>query len=102
MLDIKVTECYYHRNGISGVGFYALSFNWTEHLNDQRYAIATVSSDDFERYMKKKNCNPETRVLCFGHTGGVDLNNTMRGDYFHEALCEWLVLNPNNRVSFSK
>lgn len=98
---ITVTECRYHRNGISGIGFYAIRFSWMDEGRED-HAIATVSSEDTAKYDKKVSHNPETRVLVFGHDGGLDLNRTMRGDYFHEDLCEWLHRNPTKRTNWVK
>lgn len=83
----KVFDTQYHRNGVSGVGFYAIHFSYVED-SVTRNAIATVSSNDFDKYLNKEPYDPETRVLMFGPLGGIDISETMRGDYFNDQLMD--------------
>lgn len=105
MEHLDVTECEYHRNGVCGIGFYTLIFSYTE-SGTKSYALATVSGDDFQEYLSKgrkdRDVNHQTRILLFGRTGGVDIHNTMRGDWYHDDLCEWLKRNPTKRTTYKK
>lgn len=90
---IKILESHYHRNGISGVGFYATSITWVED-GKVNNAVATVSASDVEDWKAKRPHDPQTRVLMIRHTptgGSVDLADTMRGDWFHDEMCKQLV-----------
>jgi hypothetical protein len=80
----------YHRNGIAGLGFYAVSFTYEE-MGEKITAIATVDANDVEAYAKQEPHDPGTRVFRFGRTGGINLAEHMRGDHFHDALCEAIV-----------
>lgn len=91
-LKIKVQRCDYHRNGITGISFYAVWFTYTED-GIKESAVATVDADQVEkeRCGGAQNYNPGTRVLMLDEVGGVDLQRTMRGDHFHKELCEWII-----------
>ena len=82
----------YHRNGISGIGFHALHIKWPEegYVAD-REAVVTINGFDVENRITKKPHDPDTRVLMLDEMGGVDIEQTMRGDHFHEALIDWLI-----------
>ena len=91
---IKVLDSQYHRNGIGGIGFYAMSITWVED-GEIRYAVATVSADDVENWRNKNRHDPQTRVLVISHTptgACVNINDTLRGDWFHDELCKYLVV----------
>jgi hypothetical protein len=88
--DLEVTSCVWHRNGISGIGFYAMEFKWKEEgYSGKQRAIATVDYYDVEKHGKEPY-DPGTRVLMMRNDGSIDTSDTMRGDYFHEALVLWI------------
>ena len=91
--DITVKDACYHRNGVGGIGFFAVEFSFKGDDDSTRFAVATVCSQDVAtvgRGMQVRN--PATRVLMFGERAGVlDITETMRGDCFHEALCAYLL-----------
>jgi hypothetical protein len=89
-LKIKVINAVGHRNGICGIGFYAVDFTFHED-GKTREAIATVSFQDVENFRKNKPHDPSTRVLMLCDAGGVDIEQTMRGDHFHDELCKFLI-----------
>lgn len=76
----------YHRNGIGGIGFYAVVFSYEED-GIQRSAVATVDANDVDAAEEGKLHDPGTRILMVCPAGGIDIEETMRGDHFHEALC---------------
>jgi hypothetical protein len=96
--QFTVHRCVYHRNGISGIGFYALHIEWPEdgytHL---REAVVTVDGHDVDNFRDKKPHDPATRVLMLDNVGGVDIDDTMRGDWFHEALINWIIEDHHKR-----
>jgi hypothetical protein len=85
--NFKMHDLTYHRNGITGKGFYACSFSADV---DGRFeqGIATVDADDIDVSVGEKFINPGTRVLMVGNGGGIDVTRTMRGDHFHPWLRE--------------
>lgn len=87
---MKIINHCYHRNGISGVGFYAIEFKYLEN-GKERHAIGTVSSDDIKAIRDGTPYDPETRILMLGEDGGVDIEETMRGDHFHNQLCKFIM-----------
>ena len=94
--NLQVSQSVYHRNGISGIGFYALAFSYEEEEENGKIytAIATVSERDLENFRGDHSHDPDTRVLMLTQVGsisGIDLTATMRGDYFHVDLCRWLI-----------
>lgn len=90
-MKIEVNKAVYHRNGITGIGFWAIHFNYSEDGRREE-AIATVDDDD----VGKKKVNPGTRILMLDENGYVDLERTMRGDHFHNALCDWIIKEARN------
>jgi hypothetical protein len=89
--NIHVIQYVHHRNGMSGVGFYAVNFFWKETPRGAQFeSIATVSTDDLESFRNGVDHDPDTRVLMI-RDGGVDIEQTLRGDNFHKALCEYLI-----------
>lgn len=92
MQNLKVHEKVYHRNGISGIGFYAVEFSYEED-GEEHHAIATVDAYDVENLRDggKKLNNPGTRVLMLDESGYVDIKRTMRGDHFHKQLCDYII-----------
>lgn len=78
-LRIKPKRLKYHRNGVSGIGFYALSFDWhdvstKDHGHD---FIATFEVDEEDQNLKLESC----RVL-----NPKDIMNCWRGDNFADAI----------------
>lgn len=89
-MNLKILKCVYHRNGISGIGFYAVEFKYVED-GRERHAIGTVDSQDIEKTQNNTPpYNPDTRLLMLDEVGGVDIEETMRGDYFHADLVKWI------------
>ena len=87
--DLRVQNCIYHRNGISGIGFWAVEFSYSEDEKTHN-GIATVDDDDVQRFKKQERCNPGTRIIMLrNHTPRIE--ETMRGDKFHTQLCEIIV-----------
>lgn len=90
-MNLKVAKCIYHRNGISGIGFYALEFSYVEE-GRARIGIATVDADDVEIIKKNEPfANPGTRVIMLNKANEPIIEETMRGDYFHAALVDWIM-----------
>lgn len=90
MTDVQILNREYHRNGISGVGFHAIEFTYVED-GLRRRAVATVSAEDVEAFKNGEAHDPQTRVLMFNrNTAKIDVNETMRGDNFHEFFMELL------------
>ena len=88
--DFKVIKGVYHRNGISGLGFWAIDFTWIED-GEQRHAIGTVASDDVEKGLPEGlSYNPATRIIMLNKANEPCIEETMRGDNFHEPLVEWI------------
>ena len=79
-MDIQIQEASFHRNGISGLGFYAIRFqfkpedaekpeNFLATLFDEQGACAVVSLDRIE-----------------SHGVGFAKGNSWRGDHFEGEL----------------
>jgi len=84
-MKLTINNCIYHRNGISGIAFYAVEFYYEE-KDEKGNGIATIDADDLVR---KEPYNPGTRILMLDPwTGGIVVEQTMRGDNFHKPLCE--------------
>jgi len=71
---LEVISHDWHRNGISGEGFYVVHFNWNQPEEICKNMIATVFLN--EKYIA---------VLCLD-----DLSKRWRGDYFEASLREYL------------
>ena len=103
MMKIQLLQTpVYHRNGISGKGFWALSIRWTEDHMPLQYAIATVDGEDVHDWVEGKSHDPATRILTIGAMGGIDIDNTMRGDHFHDDLCAYIATHQKLKVSRNK
>lgn len=91
-MNLTVHQAVYHRNGITGIGFYAITFAYVED-GITREAIATVSDDDVQKVRRNQPHDPSTRVLMFQDNGSglLDISRTMRGDHFHPNLCRYLI-----------
>ena len=90
--DIAVKDACYHRNGVGGIGFFAVEFSFKGDDETTRFAVATVCSQDVATAGRGLQVrNPATRVLMFRGPGALDITETMRGDCFHEALCAYLL-----------
>lgn len=91
----KVHQCVYHRNGVSGEGFWAVIFDAEEHrahedLGSRRF-IATVFDDDVEAWKERRLVNPHCAVFDIGMLAEVGVtfgHNSWRGDHFFAPLCE--------------
>lgn len=99
--NMTIHRVEWHRNGISGVGFYAILFSNKEDGVTGEY-LATVSGDDLEKSRARAEGKPgipaycpETRVIALCPAGGVDIERTMRGDYFHGDLVQYLIAMEN-------
>lgn len=88
--EFRVISSVYHRNGITGVGFHALNIIWQEPEMGELEAVVTVNHDDVKAYKAGRRVNPDTRALMI-RDGGVNIELTMRGDWFHEPLVKWLI-----------
>ncbi len=90
--DLKVIECSYHRNGIRGIGFWAIEFTWIEPgYSKQRHAVATIDSYDVEKFESGERHNPGTRIIMLNAANEPCVDETMRGDHFHEDLCKYIL-----------
>ena len=78
-LQIKPIRLKYHRNGVSGIGFYALSFDWRDPSSKEHghEFIATFEVDDNDQTLKIESC----RVI-----KPNDILNCWRGDNFAWAI----------------
>lgn len=78
-LQIKPKMLRYHRNGISGIGFYALSFEWRDIQSKEsgKDFIATFEVDVEDQHMIIESC----RVI-----NPKDIMNCWRGDNFADAI----------------
>jgi hypothetical protein len=85
-----VHQCEYHRNGTSGIGFWAVIFD--AHYDDRPPSrfIASVFADDVDR-RHEGFINPHCAVYDLGllaETGVTFGLNSWRGDHFFDALCD--------------
>ena len=46
----KVHQVDYHRNGISGIGFYSVRYDWADYDGIERRMLATIEVDDSEDF----------------------------------------------------
>ena len=74
---LEVLNHEWHRNGISGEGFYVVHFNWNDPEDSCKNMIATIFDD--EKYIA---------ILCLD-----DISQKWRGDYFEDMLREYIKLN---------
>lgn len=87
----SVEQCAYHRNGVGGIGFWAIIFHSPNDLNEDRRFLATVAAHDVEDHTAGRPVDPHVTVICldlldeYGVTFGP---NSWRGDAFFAPLCE--------------
>jgi hypothetical protein len=93
-MQMSVIDCAYHRNGITGVGFYAIEFTYIDEEQYEQHALATVDADQIEavRNGKRDFYNPGTRIILLDESGCPDIKMTMRGDHFHGELVTFLLI----------
>ncbi len=82
-MDIQLTSIDYHRNGVSGTGFFVIEFKWYETPTASRRMIATVFPAPGSIAVLDIN---ET------HKGNLEFanGNSWRGDYFEGQCREWI------------
>lgn len=76
-LSIKVASVRYQRNGICGIGFYAVAFTFTEDGETRAMVGFVVPPDD-----KKPGAQPEV----YGVMDPADMREMWRGDRFVDDL----------------
>jgi hypothetical protein len=80
-MSMKLKSMAYHRNGISGAGFWAIVFSWRDNRKN-RQMVATVFDDPGECAVL------DTALLA---KGNVEFGkNSWRGDYFEDQCREWI------------
>lgn len=84
---IKVNAAQYHRNGISGIGFYAVRFTFIDDEAKTRSAIATIFNNDSDDAKVTGHC----AVLVENSQGHIDISDKYRGDHFEAELRKFLV-----------
>lgn len=87
MPDYEVTEVNYHRNGISGEGFYACRLNDPEH--GEMIAVAFTSSVDAETEARAKGSWINPRIAVFKADVFPDVrffHNSWRGGHYWSAV----------------
>ena len=55
----KVHQVDYHRNGISGIGFYSVRYDWADYDGVERRMLATIevnNSEDFDELLPVASC----------------------------------------------
>ena len=75
---VRCTEIIWHRNGVCGLGFYAIRFSAAWDDDRDRHYVAQVFQDG--------GGEKAYGVFELDGQGRPDLTRTMRGDYFIEAL----------------
>lgn len=93
-ITIKPKSMRYHRNGVSGIGFYALTFDWKNHVEGAigKNFLATFESDENDYMVKYESC----RVIDL-----ADPLTPYRGDVFGIGINEYLInLRIENRKHF--
>lgn len=89
-MQLKILNCVYHRNGIGGIGFYAVEFTYVED-DKERHAIGTVDTFDVDALRKGEPHDPGTRIIMLNAANEPIIEETMRGDYFHEELVKHII-----------
>lgn len=80
-MNLKIESIEYHRNGVSGEGFYVVLFN---DLEAKRKMIATIFSSTFE---KNGECRCAVYDLAMLAEGNIAFGeNSWRGDQYFYAL----------------
>jgi hypothetical protein len=77
-MKIKVTDIDYHRNGISGEGFWAVAFDWKDDDKQLRHMVAAVFDRPGQVAVLDAEMASEGNVT-FG-------SNSWRGDHFENDL----------------
>ena len=81
-IEIQPTEFDYQRNGVSGIPFYTLKFNWKEGEASGQDFIATFETDDDDQLVKYESCrvvNPRTALMGWrGDMFGLAINETLK------------------------
>ena len=80
-MQIEATKLSYQRNGVSGIGFYALQFNWKDNIDSGVNFIATFETNENDNSIIVESC----RV--------IDSSNILagwRGDVFGESINHFL------------
>lgn len=87
---IEIVDFSWHRNGISGNGFYAVLFDWTESTETRRM-VATL-------FDQPGSC-AVLEVAQLKNSNGVTFGfNSWRGDSFERELRQLIKNAPSNRV----
>ena len=95
-VNIKVTECVYHRNGVGGQGFFAIKFDWHYDNGSRGKFVATVlSSLDVNEY-ESETFTGQCFVLQVKN-GTVSVNDRWRGDEVENELRKFLTWRDKNR-----
>lgn len=76
-MKIKVTDIDYHRNGISGEGFWAVAFDWKDGMYTRRMVAAVFGGPGQVAVLDAELASE--RDVTFG-------SNSWRGDHFETFL----------------
>ena len=91
MRNMKLTKIAYHRNGVGGIGFYAVAFRYREG-GKNRCMIATVKGSDVAPG-EVHPCTGDLTVLdaVLAAQGIIDYpENRWRGDDFEPLRRQWI------------
>lgn len=86
-LNVKVTQVDYHRNGISGMGFYVCAFTMQENDDEPvREMFGVVFPNDHETGYDIRTAVFDRRLIGEGVIAFFE--NSWRGDMFHPFLVD--------------
>lgn len=90
-MDIKIVQCSFHRNGISGNGFYAVLFDWTQDGTTNRMVATVFDEPGSVAVLMVSGLSDERIGVKFGH-------NSWRGDNFEADLRRLIDEQKTNRA----
>jgi len=88
-MNIKIKEYSYHRNGVSGNGFYAIIFLYAPDGGKEETFLATLFEETGSCAVVSLD-RIETQGIAFG-------DNSWRGDYFEDELREIIEAEEKNK-----
>ena len=103
MTNMKLTAIAYHRNGVTGAGFYAIAFTNREGNRTHRMVATVFGADDDAHYGRVAPCNGQVAVLdadlaAAGQVGRDD-KNTWRGDNYEPQLRQWIAAHQHGEMA---
>lgn len=83
-IEVKPKELHYQRNGICGIGFYSMVFEWKDRseYSQGKDFIATFETDENDKEVKIESCrviDPKNHIASWrGDNFGIGINEVLQ------------------------